>query len=109
MKNFDPKYNNIPKTEIHCHLEGAIRTQTIIDVAKEYGLKLPSYEVDELDKYVKVYDQMQSLGAFRRFGQAKHQTLRSPLLARLGLSRTRLGLGCLSRGSSACQGARRKR
>jgi len=35
MKNFDPKYNDIPKTEIHCHLEGAIRTQTIIDVARE--------------------------------------------------------------------------
>lgn len=63
MKNFDPKYNDIPKTEIHCHLEGAIRTQTIIDVAREYNLKLPSYEVSELDKHVKVYDQLQSLQA----------------------------------------------
>jgi adenosine deaminase len=63
MKNFDPKYNDIPKTEIHCHLEGAIRTQTIIDVAKEYNLKLPSYDVNELDKHVKVYDQMQNLEA----------------------------------------------
>ena len=49
VKNFDPKYNDIPKTEIHCHLE--------------YNLKLPSYDVNELDKYVKVYDQMQSLEA----------------------------------------------
>ena len=63
MKNFDPKYNDIPKTEIHCHLEGAIRTQTIIDIAKEYNLHLPSYDVNELDKHVKVYDQMQSLEA----------------------------------------------
>jgi adenosine deaminase len=63
MKNFDPKYNDIPKVEIHCHLEGAIRTQTIIDVAKEYNLKLPSYEVNELDKHVKVYDQMRNLEA----------------------------------------------
>ncbi len=63
MKNFDPKYNNLPKTEIHCHLEGAIRTQTIIDVAKEYNLKLPSYDVNELDKHVKVYGQMRSLEA----------------------------------------------
>jgi len=63
MKNFDPKYNDIPKTEIHCHLEGAIRTQTILDVAREYGLNLPSYEVNELDKHVKVYDQMQNLAA----------------------------------------------
>ena len=63
MKNFDTKYNNIPKTEIHCHLEGAIRTQTIIDIAREYQLKLPSYEANELDRYVKVYDQLRDLEA----------------------------------------------
>jgi len=61
MKNFDPKYNSIPKTEIHLHLEGAIRTQTIIDVAQAHGLKIPSHEVAELDKHVKVYDQMRDL------------------------------------------------
>jgi adenosine deaminase len=63
MKNFDPNYNDLPKTEIHCHLEGAIRTQTIIDIAKEYNLELPAYEVAELDKHVKVYDQMRNLEA----------------------------------------------
>ena len=63
MKNFDPKYNDIPKAEIHCHLEGAIRTKTIIEIAQQYNLKLPSYDVNELDKHVKVYDQMQSLEA----------------------------------------------
>ncbi len=63
MKNFDPKYNDIPKTEIHIHLEGSIRTQTIIDIAKEYNLKLPAFEVRELDRHVKVYDQMRDLHA----------------------------------------------
>ena len=61
MKNFDPKYNDIPKTEIHIHLEGSIRTQTIIDIANDYNLQLPSYNVDELDKHVKVYDQLRDL------------------------------------------------
>ncbi len=61
MKNFDPKYNAIPKTEIHIHLEGAIRTQTIIDVAQAHGLSIPAYEVAELDRHVKVYDQMRDL------------------------------------------------
>ncbi|HLO15304.1 MAG TPA: adenosine deaminase, partial [Anaerolineales bacterium] len=61
--NFDPKYNDIPKTEIHCHLEGAIRTKTIIDIAREYQLQLPAYEANELDKHVKVYDQMRNLEA----------------------------------------------
>jgi len=61
MKNFDPRYNDIPKTEIHIHLEGAIRTGTIIDIAQEYNLKLPAYEVNELDRHVKVYEQMRDL------------------------------------------------
>lgn len=63
MKNFDPKYNDLPKTEIHIHLEGAIRTQTIIDIARAHNLKLPSYDAAELDKHVKVYDQMRDLKA----------------------------------------------
>jgi adenosine deaminase len=63
MKNFDPLYNDIPKTEIHCHLEGAIRTQTIIEVARQHNLKLPAYEVTELDKRLKVYDQLRDLEA----------------------------------------------
>jgi adenosine deaminase len=63
MKNFDPQYNDLPKTEIHCHLEGAIRTATIIEVAREYHLPLPSYEVPALDKHVKVFDQWRDLRA----------------------------------------------
>jgi len=63
MKNFDPQYNDVPKTEIHCHLEGAIRTQTIIDIAREYKLKLPAYEGGELDKRVKVFAQLRDLQA----------------------------------------------
>ncbi|NOY98861.1 MAG: adenosine deaminase [Chloroflexi bacterium] len=61
MKSFDPQYNDLPKAELHVHLEGAIRTATIIDIAREYGLELPTYEAAELDKYVKVYDQMRDL------------------------------------------------
>ena len=63
MKNFDPRYNDLPKTEIHIHLEGSIRTGTIIDIAREYNLKLPAYEVAKLDKHVKVLEQMRDLRA----------------------------------------------
>lgn len=63
MKSFDPKYNILPKAEIHLHLEGAIRTQTLIAIAKEYNLTLPSYDPAELDKHVKVLDQMRNLDA----------------------------------------------
>jgi len=63
MKNFDPRYNDIHKIEIHCHLEGAIRTSTILDIAREYDLRLPSYDANELNRHVKVLDQMRDLHA----------------------------------------------
>jgi len=72
MKNFDPQYNDVPKTEIHCHLEGSIRTATIIDIAREYHVQLPSYEVSELDKHIKVLDQWSDLHAvLEAFGIAR--------------------------------------
>jgi len=63
MKCFDAQYNDLPKAEIHIHLEGSIRTTTIIDIAREYNLSLPAYKVETLDPHVKVYDQLQSLHA----------------------------------------------
>jgi adenosine deaminase len=78
MKNFDPQYNSIPKTEIHIHLEGAIRTQTIIDVAKANHLQLPAYEVNELDKHVKVHDQMRDLQAVLKAFDIFQYSITSP-------------------------------
>jgi len=63
MQSFDQKYNNIPKIELHCHLEGSIRTQTILDIAGEYNLNLPAYEVEGLDRHIKVRSQLQDLQA----------------------------------------------
>ncbi len=69
MKCFDNKYNTINKTEIHCHLGGSIRTATIIDIAREHNLDLPSRNESELNKYVKVYRQMKDLeSVLRAFG-----------------------------------------
>ncbi len=61
MKCFAETYNRINKAEIHCHLEGAMRTATLIDVARKYGLALPAYEAGELDRHVKVYEQLKDL------------------------------------------------
>jgi adenosine deaminase len=61
MKCFDKKYNDINKTELHCHLEGSIRTGTIIDIAREHGIDLPSYDREILNGYVKVREQFEDL------------------------------------------------
>lgn len=63
MKNFDALYNEIPKAEIHIHLEGAIRTGTILDIARQHDLSLPAWNVEELDRHVKVREQMRDLHA----------------------------------------------
>ena len=78
MKNFDLKYNNIPKTELHVHLEGAIRTGTIIDIAREHGLELPAYDVGGLNPHVKVYDQWESLDVVLEAFNIAQMSIASP-------------------------------
>jgi adenosine deaminase len=78
MKSFDPKYNDIPKAEIHVHLEGAIRTATLIDIARKYGLELPAYNVAGLDPHVKVFDQWESLDAVLQAFAIARNSLVSP-------------------------------
>lgn len=38
----------MPKAELHTHVEGAVRPQTILDIAEEYKLPLPAPTVEEL-------------------------------------------------------------
>jgi adenosine deaminase len=84
MKCFDAEYNRLPKAELHCHLEGAIRTATIIDIAREHGLELPAYDVAGLDPHVKVYDQLKSLGAvLEAFGIARHSITSPAVVERI--------------------------
>ena len=40
----------LPKIELHCHLDGSLRPETIIDIALKDGIQLPSYERNELQK-----------------------------------------------------------
>jgi len=84
MKNFDPKYNALPKTEIHVHLEGAIRTESIIEIAKEHQLDLPAYDVAGLNPHVKVYDQWENLDAvLGAFGIAQRSIASPQVLERI--------------------------
>ncbi|MFA4873859.1 MAG: adenosine deaminase family protein [bacterium] len=42
----------IPKTDLHVHLDGSLRVSTIIDMAKEQKLALPSYTEEGLGELV---------------------------------------------------------
>ncbi|HOK39618.1 MAG TPA: adenosine deaminase family protein [bacterium] len=42
----------IPKTDLHLHLDGSLRIPTLIELAKENNVQLPSYTVDGLKQLV---------------------------------------------------------
>lgn len=44
----------MPKVELHRHLEGTIRLNTLIDVAQQYNIDLPAYEAEQLRPHVEV-------------------------------------------------------
>ena len=36
---------DLPKIELHCHLDGSVRPSTIIDIAKCENIELPSNDI----------------------------------------------------------------
>ena len=42
----------MPKTDLHCHLDGSLRLSTIIDLAREQGVPLPAHDEDGLARAI---------------------------------------------------------
>ncbi len=40
----------MPKTDLHCHLDGSVRIDTVIDLAKKQHIKLPTDDKKELEQ-----------------------------------------------------------
>lgn len=51
----------LPKTDLHVHLDGSIRIDTIVDLAKKQGVALPTTDRDELFKLIYAGDVCESL------------------------------------------------
>ena len=48
----DAFLSEIPKTDLHMHLDGSMRISTIIDLAKKNNVELPDYTVEGLRQKV---------------------------------------------------------
>ncbi len=46
----------MPKTDLHVHLDGSLRPSTVVELADECGVTLPSSDPDELADYLHVQD-----------------------------------------------------
>ena len=61
----------LPKVELHCHVEGTMRPQTVVELARANGVPLPTsdpqelYVYDSLDGFLRVFWLVQSTLATR--------------------------------------------
>lgn len=74
---------NLPKIDLHRHLEGSLRLSTLADIAHQHGVDLPSWSLEELRPYVQVVDDTPDFHAFlakfkllRRFYSSREAVMR---------------------------------
>jgi len=56
----------LPKTDLHCHLDGSLRPQTVMEMAAEQGVRLPHDTLDEMMGILVPGDDCQSLEDYLR-------------------------------------------
>lgn len=61
-------FRQLPKIDLHLHLDGAIRVSTIAELGDQLGVRLPTYDPRQLARYVQVNHDCRSLTDFlKRF------------------------------------------
>jgi adenosine deaminase len=66
-------FQQLPKTDLHVHLDGSLRLETIIDLAKKHEIELPSYDPAELRRVMRLG---QNTGSLVEYLKAFDVTLR---------------------------------
>lgn len=56
--------SKLPLIDLHRHLDGSVKIETLIDLGREHNIPLPSFEVEEFRPYVQVVDPMPGLMEF---------------------------------------------
>ncbi len=54
----------LPKTDLHCHLDGSVRPETILDIAKKRKVALPADNLEGLEKILKAGARRNSLAEY---------------------------------------------
>lgn len=54
----------LPKTDLHCHLDGCLRPRTVLELAHEYGVKLPTTNLARLTRVLQAGKRTRNLGDY---------------------------------------------
>jgi adenosine deaminase len=54
----------LPKTDIHCHLDGSLRPRTVLELAEAQGVALPTTNLRELKKLLQAGRRTRNLGDY---------------------------------------------
>jgi len=57
-------FKKLPKVELHCHLDGSVRPETILELAGQDNIDLPTYNLEDLKSYLQVPDDCPSLKVY---------------------------------------------
>ena len=54
--NYAEYLRRLPKVELHCHVEGTLRPQTVTELARKHTIDLPTTDVDRIYDYETIYE-----------------------------------------------------
>lgn len=71
-------FQRLPKAELHCHLDGSLRLETILDLAARQKVELPTRDADELEAIITIGDRVGSLENYIDHFQLPLKVLQTP-------------------------------
>jgi len=70
-------FTDLPKAELHCHLDGSLRVDTILELAHEQGISLPHTKKEDLEKFLQIDGTCNSLPEYLKAFEVTNKVLQT--------------------------------